>query len=59
MSVEVPVAAEALTTNVNVLVLTVGFVMNTAVTPAGIPEAESETLPVKPLAGRTVITLLP
>ena len=51
VTVTVPVVAVPLAVNVSELVLVVGFVPNAAVTPDGKPDAESVTLPVKPLAG--------
>jgi hypothetical protein len=55
----VPVVAVVLALKVTTLVEVVGFVPNVAVTPAGRPEAERDTLPVKPPEGVTVIVLLP
>jgi len=57
VTVEVPVVAVALAVNVTVLVDVVGFVPKAAVTPAGNPEADRLTLPVKPPDGVTVIVL--
>lgn len=57
--VEVPAAAEAPTVSVRRLVVVVGLVPNAAVTPVGRPEAARVTLPVNPLAGITVIVLVP
>jgi hypothetical protein len=48
-----------LAVSVRTLVEVVGFVLKLAVTPAGRPEAERLTDPVKPLMGVTVIVLLP
>jgi hypothetical protein len=59
VTVEVPVAAVALAVSVNVLVEVVGFGLNPAVTPLGIPEADNVTLPLKPFDGTTVIVLVP
>ena len=59
VTVEVPVAAVALAVKVTTLVDVVGLVPNVAVTPAGRPEADNVTLPVKPPEGVTVIVLLP
>ena len=56
--VNVPVAAAAPTERVNVLAVVVGFGVNEAVTPAGRPEADRFTLPVKPFCGVTVIVLV-
>jgi hypothetical protein len=57
--VDVPVAAVELTVSVRELVDVVGLVPKLAVTPAGNPEADRVTLPVKPPEGVTVIVLLP
>ena len=59
VTVEVPVAAVALAVSVNRLVVVVGSGTNAAVTPLGRPEAVRLTLPVKPLAGTTVMVLVP
>ena len=59
VTVEVPVVAVALAVSVNVLVEVVGFGLNPAVTPLGIPVAASVTLPLKPFDGTTVIVLVP
>ena len=59
VTVEVPVAAVALAVSVNTLVVVVGFGTNAAVTPLGRPEALKVTLPLKPLAGTTVMVLVP
>ena len=59
VTVNVPVVAVPLAVRVKVLVLVVGFVPNTAVTPAGKPDAASVTLPVNPLCRVTVIVLAP
>ena len=53
VTVEVPVAAVLLAVSVNVLVAI------EAVTPLGMPEADSVGLPVKPLSGVTVMALVP
>lgn len=45
--------------NVTTLVEVVGFVPKVAVTPAGRPDAESDTEPVNPFSGLTVMVLLP
>jgi hypothetical protein len=50
-----PVVAALLAVSVSTLELVAGLVANDAVTPLGKPVAESVTLPVKPLAGVTVI----
>jgi|SRR5271165_2692006 len=52
-TVEVPAAAELLADSVNTLLA------NVAVTPVGMPEAESATVPVKPFCGVTVTVLVP
>ena len=57
--VEVPVVAVAFALNVSTLEDVVGLVPKVAVTPAGRPEAERVTLPVKPPVGLTVIVLVP
>ena len=59
VTVAAPVVAVALAVKVRTLVEVVGLVPKLAVTPAGRPEAESETLPVKPPEGVTVMVLLP
>jgi hypothetical protein len=59
VTVAVPVVAVLLAVRVRTLVDVVGFVPKLAVTPAGRPEAESVTLPVKPPVGFTVMVLLP
>lgn len=59
VTVAVPVVAVLLAVKVNTLVDVVGFVPKLAVTPAGRPEAERLTDPVKPFSGFTVIVLLP
>lgn len=59
VTVTVPVAAVLLAVNVRRLVDVAGFVPNVAVTPDGRPEADSVTLPAKPLTGLTVIVVLP
>ena len=56
---EVPVVAVLLADSVSKLLPVVGLVPKVAVTPAGRPEAESETLPVNPPDGATVIVELP
>jgi len=57
--VTVPMVAPLEAVNVNALVLFAGFVPNVAVTPLGTPEAERETLPLKPLIGVTVMVVAP
>lgn len=54
-----PVAALALAFRVSTLVFAVGLVPNEAVTPLGIPDALSFTLPVNPPTSVTEIVLLP
>lgn len=54
-----PAVAARLAVSVSMLVPVAGFVPNPAVTPLGRPDAASVTLPVKPLAGVTVIVLVP
>jgi len=55
----VPVVAVELAVKVTTLLPVVGLVPKLAVTPAGRPEAERVTLPVKPPVGFTVIVLVP
>jgi hypothetical protein len=55
----VPVVAVPPAASVSVLVLVAGFGSKAAVTPPGRPEAESDTLPLKPFAGVIVIVLVP
>ena len=55
----VPVVAVALAVKVTTLVPVVGLVPKLAVTPLGSAEVESDTLPVKPPLGVTVIVELP
>jgi hypothetical protein len=57
VTVEVPVVALALTVKVTTLVDVVGLVPKLAVTPAGRPEADKLTLPVKPPDGVTLTVL--
>jgi len=59
VTVAVPVVAVALAVSVSVLVPVVLAGLNVAVTPAGNPDADKLTLPVKPFVGLTVIVLLP
>jgi len=49
--VTVPVVAELLAVNVTVLVPVAGFGLNAAVVPLRMPDAESDTAPVKPPVG--------
>ena len=58
VAVNVPVAAEALAVNVAILVLVVLLGLKDAVTPAGNPEADKLTLPLKPFCGVTPIVAL-
>jgi hypothetical protein len=55
----VPVVAVLLAVSVNVLVLVVLLGLNDAVTPAGRPDADKLTLPLKPFCGVTVMVLVP
>src|SRR5207237_5602229 len=57
--VDVPVVAEALAVKVRTLVEVVGLVPNEAVTPEGRADVESDTLPVNPPDGVTLIVELP
>ena len=59
VTVAAPVVAVVLAVKVRTLVEVAGFVPKVAVTPAGRPEAERVTLPVKPPEGVTVIVLVP
>jgi hypothetical protein len=59
VTVDVPVVAVELAVNVTTLVEVVGLVPNVAVTPAGNPEADKVTLPVKPPEGVSLIVLVP
>ena len=59
VTVAVPVVAVLLAVRVKTLVDVVGFVPKLAVTPAGSPDADKVTLPVKPPEGVTVIVLVP
>lgn len=59
VTVDVPVVAVELAVNVTTLVEVVGFVPKVAVTPAGNPEADRVTLPVKPFRSVSVIVLVP
>ena len=59
VTVAVPVDAVLLAVSVSVLDPVVLEGLNAAVTPAGKPEADKLTLPVKPLTGLTVIVLVP
>jgi len=59
VTVAVPVVAEPLAVNVRVLVLVVLAGLNVAVTPAGRPEADKLTLPLKPFKSVSVIVVVP
>jgi hypothetical protein len=59
VTLAVPVVAVELAVNVTTLVDVVGLVPNVAVTPAGRPDADKVTLPVKPLTGVTLTVLFP
>lgn len=59
ITVDFPPPAPAATVRVSVLVEVVGFGLNAAVTPLGRSDADNVTLPLKPLAGTTVIVLVP
>jgi len=59
VTVAVPVVAVPLAVSVRTLLPVVGLVPKLAVTPAGRPEAERVTLPVKPPVGFKVIVLVP
>jgi hypothetical protein len=58
VTVKVPGAAEALTAKVAILVLVVPFGLKDTVAPAGSPEADKLTLPLKPFCGVTAIVEL-
>ena len=58
VTVDVPVVAVALAVNVKLLLPVVLAGLKLAVTPAGNPEADKLTLPLKPLLGFTVMVLL-
>src|SRR5438067_13464244 len=58
VTVAVPVVAVALAVNVRLLVPVVLAGLKVAVTPAGNPDADKLTLPLKPLLGFTVMVLL-
>ena len=58
-TVDDPVVAVVEAVKVRVLVPVVEAGLKLAVTPAGKPLAASETLPLKPLAGLTVMVLVP
>ena len=58
VTVDVPVVAVELAVNVTTLVEVVGLVPKVAVTPAGRPDADNVTAPVKPPEGVSVMVLL-
>ena len=59
VTVAVPVVAVLLTVSVKVLVFVVLAGLNEGVTPPGRPDADSATMPLKPLKGFTVMVLEP
>src|ERR1700690_468832 len=59
VTVEVPVGVADGTVRVSVLVEVVGFGLNPAVTPLGIPDALRLTLPLNPCRSDTVMVLVP
>jgi hypothetical protein len=59
ITLTVAAAAVALVVSVSVLLPVAGFGLKAAVTPLGNPEAESDTLPLNPFSGVTVIVLVP
>ena len=59
MTVTVPVVALRVVEKVSVLVPVAGFGLNEAVVPLRKPDTDSETLPLKPLKGVTVIVVAP
>jgi len=59
VTVVVPAVAVALAVSVRTLEPVAGFVPNAAVTPAGTPDANNVTPPVKPFDGVMVIVLVP
>jgi hypothetical protein len=59
VSVVLPVVAELLAVNVKVLVLAVLLGLNDALTPAGRPDTDKLTFPLKPFCGATVNVLVP
>ena len=58
VTVAVPVAAVLLAVSVSVLLEVVLEGLKLAVTPAGSPDADKATLPLKPLTGFTVMVLV-
>lgn len=59
VKVAVPVVAVLLAVSVSVLVPVVLVGLNAAVTPAGKPDADKLTVPLKPLSALTVMVLVP
>ena len=59
VTVAVPTAAVLLAVSVSVLVLVVLLGLNEAVTPAGKPDADKLTLPLKPFCGVMVMVFVP
>ena len=59
VTVEVPVVAVPLALSVKVLLLAVLPGLNEALTPAGRPEADKVTFPLKPFCGVTITLLVP
>ena len=56
---KVPVVAAALADKVSRLVVVAGFVLKTALTPPGRPDAVKLTLPLNPFTGLTVMVVEP
>src|SRR5215472_18337241 len=59
VTVTVPVVAVPLAVSISALVLAVLPGLNDGVTPAGKPEIDRVTLPLKPFTGFTVMVLVP
>jgi hypothetical protein len=59
VTVTVPVVAAPVADSVKRLLVFVGFVPKTALTPLGRPEAAKETLPLNPFWGLTVMVVEP
>jgi hypothetical protein len=59
LTLKVPVVAELLTVNVNVVLDVEGFGLKAAVTPVGRLDPEKVTLPLKPFVGLIVIVDVP
>jgi hypothetical protein len=59
LTLKVPVDAELLTVNVNVLLDVEGFGLKAAVTPVGRLDPEKVTLPLKPFVGLMAIADVP